>query len=326
MTSARRAGLALGVTIALGWAMGEAGAPLIGGGMGGDMFGPKPKPRPGAPTPHKGRWYRHVIGFSFWYPDGWTVKAQDDFLQLVPPKAASATAGLDEIYGITGESVAGQGIQTASDPRVIQHLDAAVRTLSPTMVRTGQPANLPTARGQGVMLEWRARSPTGAAVHARAYCAIIRSSGVALIALATPERLKARDGDLRRMFASFDFGQGARDHNLLGTWHLFATTSIGNFSAATAVRDENSWLAFKADGSFTRTHEYHMIVGHGEVWLEDKQRKVTAGTWNAGNAQLCMVSKNSDWSEYSYQLVRAADGIQLRLLSGRNGTIWKRVR
>jgi len=210
---------------------------------------PKPKPSPAVPAPHKGRIYRHVIGFSFWYPLGWTVKEHDDGLQLIPPKPAATAQGPSELYFITGESVAGEGIQHAGDLRVGQYLDGEIRKLSPTMVKAGQPATVPMAKGQGVLLQWQGRSATGNAVHARAYVAIIRDHGVSLIGLGDPKHVQGRDAELRRIFASFDVGQGTIDRQLVGTWKLKAVSSITNWSVwetawsrASAVSDTNSSL------------------------------------------------------------------------------------
>ncbi|MFW6108569.1 MAG: hypothetical protein ACOC8D_02020 [bacterium] len=296
---------------------------------------PKPKdaPKRVAPQPRKGKLYRHVIGFQFWYPAGWQIKELDEGLQLIPPTAAATPQGPAEVYFITGESVAGEGIAQASDPRVIQYLDATMRGLSPILQRVAQPAAFPTARGQGVMLEWRGRRPDGKTAVARAYAAIIRNHGVALLAFGLPEPLKARDADLRRMFASFDVGQGARDRQLVGVWKLKATTSITNWSTwethwsrASAVSEQKSTIAFRADGTWTRTDQYHMIVGAGGLWRETDDAETHTGRWNAGSGQLYMVWKDNSWEDYRYQVVRTADGVQLRLACGKRGELWDRVR
>lgn len=320
------------VVVAVAWAGSVRAGGLDPGAM---MPVPKPKgPPPTAPQPHKGKLYRHrVIGFSFWHPSDWTVKEHDDGLQLIPSKAAATAQGPSEVYFITGESVAGEGIQHAGDPRVVQYVDAAVRSLSPTMARTGQAVPVPMTGGQGVLLQWQGRGGSGQAVQARAYVAIIRHHGVSLIALGLPDCLTARDPDLRRIFASFAFGQGQRDAQLVGTWHLLATTSITNWSTwethwsrAQAVSDHNSFLEFRADGTWTRTDKYHTIVGAGGLWREMKDSEVHTGRWNAGSGQLYMVWKDNSWDDHKYQVVRASDGLQLRLATGSKGQLWKRVR
>jgi len=293
---------------------------------------PKPKPSPAVPAPHKGRIYRHAIGFSFWYPLGWTVKEHDDGLQLIPPKPAATAQGPSELYFITGESVAGEGIQHAGDVRVGQYLDGEIRKLSPTMVRAGQPATVAMAKGQGVLLQWQGRSATGNVMHARAYVAIIRDHGVSLIGLGDPKHVQGRDAELRRMFASFDVGQGTIDRQLVGAWKLKAVSSITNWSVwetawsrAQAVNEEQSTMALRADGTWRRVTRRHFLAGAGGVWVEDNSEKITEGRWFAGNSQLYFLSKHNAWDDYRYQVVRGNQGIQLRLASGTKGTLWDRV-
>jgi len=301
--------------------------------MAGDLNGlMSPQRRVRTVSARKGTIYRHVIGFSFWHPTGWQVKEQEDFLQLVPPKPAATAEGPSELYFIVGDSVAGQGIMHPGDYRVVQYLDQTIRSLSPTMTRVGKPASVPTSKGQDVLLQWQGRSAAGKVVHAKAYAAIIRDHGVALIALGLPEALKPRENDLRQMFASFGFGQGPRDPQLVGKWHLLATTSITNWSTwethwsrAQLVADTNSVLVFHANGTWTRTDKYHMIAGAGGTWIEDKRVTASDGRWNAATGALYMVWKDNSWDDFKYQVVRAQDGIQLRMVSGKTGQIWKRV-
>lgn len=308
-------------------------APAPNMGMAGDLDAVfKPKGTAPAPTQRRGTIYRHVIGFSFWHPTGWQVKEQEDFLQLVPPKPAATAEGPSELYFIVGDSVAGQGILHPGDYRVVQYLDQTIRSLSPTMTRVGKPASVPTSKGQGVLLQWQGRSAAGKVVHAKAYAAIIRDHGVALVALGLPDALKPREDDLRQMFASFGFGQGPRDPQLVGKWHLLATTSITNWSTwethwsrAQLVADTNSVLVFHANGTWTRTDKYHMIAGAGGTWIEDKRVTASDGRWNAANGALYMVWKDNSWDDFKYQVTRTREGIQLRTASGKTGRLWKRV-
>ena len=163
----------------------------------------------------KGKTYRHPIGFSFWYPVDWTVKEESDFLQLAPPNPGRTREGPTELYFIIGESVAGEGIQRSSDPVVVEYLDQQVQSLSPQLRRTsrGSPVNM--VKGEGTLLEWKGKSPAGDTVLARAFVSIINQYGVALLALGLEKPLGRRDQDLRKIFASFGFGEGRMQSVLL---------------------------------------------------------------------------------------------------------------
>ena len=77
-----------------------------------------------APEPPrtKGETYSHVLGFSFWHPDDWTVQAAEEFLYLVPDDMHSNADGATEAYLLLGENVAGENITRPDDQRVVQYL------------------------------------------------------------------------------------------------------------------------------------------------------------------------------------------------------------
>jgi len=310
-------------------------APAPNTGMAGDLgaiLKPKPKTTPPPPTARKGQLYRHVIGFSFWHPTGWRVKELDNFLQLVPPKPATTPQGPSEVYFVVGDSVAGQGIVQPGDYRVVQYLDQTIRGISPTLMRVGKPTQVPTSKGQGVLLHWQGRSATGQMVHAKAYVTLLKDHGVSLIALGLPDALKPRENDLRQMFASFGLGQGSHDPQLVGKWRLLGTASITNWSTwethwsrAQLVSETKSVLIFYPNSTWTRTDKTHMIAGAGGTWLEQESVKADQGRWNAGNGALYMVSKDNSWDDFRYQIVHAKDGVQLRMASGTTGQAWRRI-
>jgi hypothetical protein len=133
---------------------------------------------------------------------------------------------------------------------------------------------------------------------------------------------------LRQIFASFGFGQGQNDPALVGNWRLVSVSSIDNqspwesaWSRAQAVSEENSLLEFRPDGSWFRTDENHMIVGAGDVWLEDNDRATSQGSWNAGEGVLFMVWDDNSYEEYEYRL----QGAQLRLVCEGKGEVWERA-
>ena len=281
------------------------------------------------PPKTKGKIYRHVVGFSFWYPDDWTVKAQDEFLQLVPKNARSTADGPTELYLISGESVADENITQPDDPRVVQYLEKQLRSVSPTFTRTGDKSAVTMSQGSGVALDWKGKSPKNDELLARAYVAIIRNHGVSLIALGFKAQVAERDKILRKIFASFGIGEGQRDPQLVGTWKLTSEYGLTNtspfesdYSRARLVSATTSTISFAADGTWVRRDQNHMIAGAGGLWIEDKSEKVNRGKWNAGNAELYLIWKDNSWSDYRYRIQATAQGRRMRLESGKTGEIW----
>lgn len=157
-------------------------------------------------TGPKGKIYRHAAGFSFWYPESWSVSEQEGILQLTPPDAASTAEGPSELYFVAAEDVSGNNIQRPDDPMLLEYLDMQVQSLSPALNRTGSGTPVDTKAGKGVILDWGAQG-TGGEVRARAFVSIIKNYSVILLGMGLKEKVEARDADLRRIFASLGFGE-----------------------------------------------------------------------------------------------------------------------
>lgn len=284
------------------------------------------------PTKKKGKIYRHVIGFSFWYPEHWKVQELEEGLQLVPPNPASNAEGATELYFVAGESVAGEGIYRPDDPRVIEYLGEQVRTMFPSLQRTGNLSFIDMVKGKGIVLDWQARTPRGDVIGARVFASIIKDYGVMLIAIGIKEKLGTRDSDLRQMFASFGFGAAQRDTQLVGSWSLVSTHSIRNespfetdWSKAKMVSETNSVLVFQADGTWTRTDDYQMLAGAGGLWIDSTEKTVNRGRWYAGEGLLHMIWEDNSWEDYKYEVKLTEQDRQLKRISGQSGETWKRV-
>jgi hypothetical protein len=297
-------------------------AEILGKAAGKDAAAKKPDPRG-----RKGKLYRHVVGFQFWYPDGWTVKRQGELLQLVPPDAAMSPQGPKELYLIGGESVAEDGITRPDDPRVAAYFDEQIRSLSPILKRTGKTETIKTPFGTGAVMAWEGESPSGDVIRATVRCCILKQNGISLISLGFKDIVAKRDAVIRQVFDSFGFGEGQKDKALVGKWHLLKTTGITNnspfetdWSRARAVSDEKTQIEFRADGTWTRVVDWHMIAIAGGVSMESRDRDVTEGRWNAGNGKLVLISKGDVWEEYRYDV----RGTELRLTGEKRGEIWSR--
>ena len=156
-------------------------------------------------TGEKGKTYRHAAGFSFLYPEGWTVTEQEGYLQLTPPNPSSTGEAPTELYFVVAEDISQEGIQRPDDPMVLEYLDMQIQSLSPALRRTGSVSPIDMRKGKGAVIDWEAKG-TGGDVRARAFVSIINNYGVVLIAMGLKEQIEARDSNLRQMFASFGVG------------------------------------------------------------------------------------------------------------------------
>ena len=289
----------------------------------------KPEEAPKAPPreeARKGKIFRHVIGFRFWYPESWTVQDHTDFLQIIPEKPESNENGPTEFYFVIGESVADEGITDPGDRRVVEYIDQQVKSIAPFLQFTGKTEK---AGKKGVLLQWKGNNPRGEEVVSKSYVCILKDHGVSLAALGFPKPLEKRAEDLVRIFDSFGLEEGKRDAAVVGAWDLTSVHSIVNrspfetdWSRAQAVKDVKSRMEFRADGTWKRTDQEHLLVGAGGIWLEDKSNKVSEGTWFAGDGKICILYKDDSWSDWGYRMEGAGPGRKLRLATGRRGEVW----
>lgn len=287
--------------------------------------------RTSSPGGRQGRTFRHPVGFSFWYPQDWKATVNEGFLQLTPPRPGTAAGSPTELYFVMGESVTADGIATPDDPRVVESLDRQVRSLAPVLQYTGRSTPVQTTQGRAVLLEWQGTGDKGVQLAARAYVNIVGGYGVTLLGVGHRSAIDPRDADLRRIFASFGLGQGQNDPSLVGRWALVRTASITNpsvwetdWSRAQAVSERSVTLAFQPDGTCTRRNQSHMIVGAGDVWLEDKTDETTSGTWNAGDGILFVLWEDNRYLECEYRLEPTGRSVHLRMVCDKNGEVWER--
>jgi hypothetical protein len=281
----------------------------------------------------KGNIYRHALGFTFWYPDGWTVKEAEGGLQLYPANPGTKDGSPTELYFMVGDSLKEENASSASDPRIVAFLDQVIANLSPSLKRTAEPASIDVGKDKGVVLDWSGRSTTGNQVSARAFVAIINDYAIALIALGVSDLVKKRDGDLRSMFTSLGFGSGKLDNQLVGSWHLLSTYAISNdspfetsSSRARMASDTNSIMTMAPDGTWTRTDTTQTIAMGAGVSIEGSDRKVHRGKWNADGGSLYLIGEDSSLEEYKYQVSGTPGARQVKLVSGGNGQVWQESR
>ncbi len=287
------------------------------------------KAAPPSKPPADGQVYRHPVGFTFRYPKGWKAQDTGDFLRLVPPNEAKAEGGSAEVYGVWGESVAAEGIPSAADPRNGQYIDGLMSQRSPPLRRQGEAQNIALGQGTGAKLTWSGEGAGGKPIVAVAYVAVIGNLGVSLFAVGLSDPVEKRRQDMEAMFGSFSVGEAQRDPSLVGNWSYFGTTAITNnsvwetdYSRAQLASDRKGTLSFSPDGSYRRVDSSHMIVGAGDVWLEDKSEEKQQGQWFAADGNLTLVDDKGNTYEYQYRVEQGAG--KLLLGQGSKGTVWKR--
>jgi len=277
------------------------------------------------PAQEKGKVYRHPIGFSFWHPEGWTVKENRDFLQVVPPDPGTSPQGPTELHFVIGESVAGEGIGSADDPRVVAYMENWVRSAIPALVRKGKPGPVEMARGKGISIDWEGKNDRGDPIRARALVAILRDHGVALVSLGLEERMAARDAVTRRIFASFGLGESQKDPALVGSWLYEKNFWAGTYSSTTSRT-----LALSADGTFSMTGQFFAAMDHtdggGDVTGRtggQSGRSGDRGRWGAAGGKLYLFFDDSSYSEYTYHVEDQSDGrVMLLQTAGGDKALW----
>jgi len=289
----------------------------------------------GTATSRKGKTYQHVIGFTFWYPEGWTVQETEDALQLVPANPAMQNNQPVELYFITGQPLEGTNITRVNDPQVVAYLDQLVQQqLSPTLARTKEPALIQMTNGQGMLMEWEVQGQQGI-VHARAYSCILKNYGVIFAAFGAKDKIMAREADLKAIFASFGLEAGKQDPAVAGVWQLFATRALRNednvnFTTddprrASSVTDQQTTLDFRADGVVVRTSLSRTIAGGAGVWIDSgEQREVKQGRWNAGNGALFVMWNDGSMDSWRYGLVKDNGALSLKLQAGNQVEFWQK--
>ncbi len=296
------------------------------------LGGKEPEPRGGRGTGRRGRVFKHPIGFTFWYPRGWRVlENRDGGLRLIPPGDRPDDPNPGRFVFILGDSVAGQGIREASDPRVGAFLDRAVGSMLP-LRRTGAVKAAGAARKGGAEYNWSGKNLQGRTVLARAFASIIGDFGVALVLVGFEEKVKALDGEARRIFASFGFGGGTRDPRLAGTWRLVSTADLWNGNPlvkgserARGYHKSESVLELGSDGTWTRTTVTEtLVMGAGTSLSSGPRKSVERGKWRAGGGVLYLMGEDQTWEDYRYTLEKGKGGGLLVLRGEKTKEIWRR--
>ena len=264
----------------------------------------------------KGKIYKHPVGFSFLYPDDWTVTDQEGTLQIVPPNASSTDAGPTELYFVSAEDISEYGIQNPDDPMVLEYLDMQIQSMSPALQRTGQASPIDVRNGKGAFLDWGAQTEMGS-IRARVFVSIIKNHAVMMVAMGLKDRLESRDAALRQMFATFGVGDpkpqvasSAPDQVSTG-----ATASpdigpgeVGDPNMGFKFKLPTGWKAGKVEGKIILGHDTiagmvvvmpHMAASFQEVQAQMQSGLSEEGVQLALTGALQPLGSNAVAGEYS---------------------------
>ena len=280
----------------------------------------------------RGSLFKHPIGFTFWYPEGWTVlEGGEGGLRLLPPGDKASDPRPRRFVFIIGDSVAGQGIAGPADPRVGAFLDRAVTSMLP-LRRIGAATAVGAARGGGAEYNWSGKNLQGETIAARAFATIIKDFGVALLVVGYQKEVRALDGPARKIFASFGFGAGEKDPRLVGSWKMVSTGSIYNKSPfvksherAMGYSKTESTLELRADGTWVRTEvSESTFMGAGTSLSSGPRKTVTRGKWSAGKGVLFLMGEDKTWDDCKYRIRSGGEGPLLVLTWEKVRETWRR--
>jgi hypothetical protein len=242
-------------------------------------------------TRREGKTYRHAIGFSFWYPTGWTVKEDEEVIQLVPPNPGSTTEGPNELYFVSAENAAEEGIQRPDDPRIAEYLDMQVQSLSPLLKRVGQVSFIDMAEGRGAVLGWEAGATQGGVVSARAFVSIIKDYVVVLMGIGLKDRLEARNSDLCQIFASFGSGaapslptvaaSNEQGQVNIATSSTISANEVGDANWGFKFQPPQGWKSQKSDRAAVLSHDTIagaiLVIPHTATSFQEVQEQMQKG-------------------------------------------------
>ncbi len=249
--------------------------------------------------------FRHPTGFTFQYPQGWTLSDTGEGIELKPAEPKTNTDGVTEKYMVLTQTV--PDATRADDPWVIRYYENQLLMVAPFLERKGEPGPALTASGPGVAVTWEGKGATGTVIRARAYITTIEKFGVVLAGMGSRDQIAARDLTLRQIFATFRVVEAKRDERLEGTWRANLLTP----------------------GSLTGVTRTLTLRPNGTCLIEDAGgREPRHGRWGTTEGKLHIAWPSGYTDSYSYEL-KDIDGCRALLLQGEADArprIWREVK
>ncbi len=246
-----------------------------------------------------GKEYTHASGGKMRYPASWKLEELELGLKLSPPDAAEG-----EQYFILSESA--NGATDPAAPEVVAYLDSTLKASLPDMKRVGGVEKASAGNGKGAFITWQG-TVNGKPGQVRAYVAILKGNGVALIAVASKETLEKRDKTLRDIFYTFGWGQGKKDDRLVGTWkHWSYNQTAGRETNSNAVLGADGSFSYQsnseANSNFSGKNQYGDITWTGG--LSSRSGSGWRGTWTAFDGELTLNFEDGTREVFNYEFKR----------------------
>lgn len=251
-----------------------------------------PEPSAVDPSSPSSGWktYSHPIGLRFSYPPGWQAQETDTGVLLSPPDPATRDGEGQEAYVVGGTPA--EGIVQADDPRVLAFVEGELQQMLPFVRRVGGGTPLSGARHLTVAFSYQGTAPTGVAIRANVYAAIIDGLGMILFAIGEEGAVARREAAIQEVVRTFDRGQIQSDPRLVGTWRYTGHS----FSGAGGSTSERT-LTFHADGSCSDSSMLMAGMEHrtqgGDAFARTQANSGNAGRgpgrWSAGKGRLIVV-------------------------------------
>jgi hypothetical protein len=249
--------------------------------------------------------FRHPTGFTFQYPQGWTLSDTGEGIELKPAEPKTNADGVTEKYMVLTQTV--PDATRADDPWVIRYYENQLLMVAPFLERTGDPGPALTVSGRGVAVTWEGKGARGSMIRARAYITAIEKFGVVLAGMGSRDQIAARDLTLRQIFATFRVTEAKRDERLAGTWRANLLTP----------------------GSLTGVTRTLTLRPNGTCLIEDAGgREPRRGRWGTTEGKLHIAWPSGYTDSYTYEL-RATDGRRSLRLQGKADArprIWREVK
>jgi hypothetical protein len=272
---------------------------------------------PGAPPPAwkpiAGGQECRFAGVTANVPAGWNVVPQGNSTILLP---AGATQGvINEIYGFVGDP----SLKSLDSPLLEPYLDQAVmQLLQVPAQRAGPGEEIKVGALDGKTWKWTATLMDGRNVEVRSW-SFVGSYAGALVAIATPDALKARMGELEQILGSVHRPAAAAISaaQLCNTW----VRAFGGGTALIGNANEQQ-ITFDASGRF---HYHSEGTSHGVFHNISSQTDIT-GSWRLDGDQLSGVCDTGESGTFTLEArteantgaaVIAIDGTEFRQVNGR---------
>lgn len=249
-----------------------------------------------AQNPVEGNWttYRHPTGAFIEHPGDWRTQPTQMGIALVPPDFDPNA----ELIIALGESAA--GLSGPTDPQIGQYFDTLIGQVAPAMRRAGQASSIDFRSGRGTLYEYRGVLNTGQSAQAQFHAAILAGQAVAIVIIATDEKMRQRERTVQRIFTSLGQAEPQRDAMLIGTWQTSSTESESSSSGSVFFRTDSVYT-LTSDGRLTsRSRTQGNVTGAaGGTAVRDTEEH-SAGSWSAGDGRLFISWEDGSSSSGSY--------------------------